>query len=42
MSKSETNPNSENPKPYDLEERTAVLLNRVARLLKDYGELSET
>ncbi len=34
MSKSETNPNSENAKSYDLEERTAVFAERRRALVK--------
>src|SRR5437867_11392767 len=34
MSKSETNPNSENAKSYDLEERTAVFAERSRALVK--------
>jgi four helix bundle protein len=34
MSKSETSPNSENAKPYDLEERTAVFAERSRAFVK--------
>ena len=42
MSKSETNPNSENAKSYDLEERTAVFAERSRGFVKDCRELSKT
>ena len=45
MSKSETNPNSENAKPYDLEERTAVFAERsrafVKRLPRTIGNIED-
>src|SRR4030095_143652 len=45
MSKSETNPNSENAKPYDLEERTAVFAERsrafVKRLPRTIGNVED-
>jgi four helix bundle protein len=45
MSKSETNPNSENPKPYDLEERTAVFAEQsrafVKRLQRTIGNVED-
>ncbi len=45
MSKSETNPNSENAKPYDLEERTAVFAENsrafVKRLRRTIGNIED-
>lgn len=45
MSKSETNPNSENAKPYDREERTAVFAERsrafVKRLPRTTGNIED-
>src|SRR5437762_13275189 len=45
MSKSETNPNSETPKPYDLEERTTVFAEQsrafVKRLQRTIGNVED-